>query len=335
MEKRKTIAPHFCLIADNAEGFLNTTEYHTVNDWTSASVDEAERGAEQASEPPGEKRGSSRLRKLFRRSKRIFILLVLAAVVFIFRDRIFVTVGAGEVVVVYYRLFGGTEHNRVGQEGLHIIAPWDKSYRYVVRSQILVQPLTILSKNGMEVHLDAQIRFHPIPDMVPHLHRRFGPDYVNIYVTPQLKGSVQRVIGQFNAEEVYGSETGASVNRILENTKQLIGGEFLMIEDVALFNIKLPEQVQTAIQNKVEAQQNALAAVFKVEQEKEEARQKLEEAKGLQEYARTVSRIPPSVLIWKGIEATQELAKSPNAKVVVIGAKGELPLILGNTPAVP
>jgi regulator of protease activity HflC (stomatin/prohibitin superfamily) len=153
-------------------------------------------------------------------------------------------------------------------------------------------------------------------------------------VTPQLKSSVQRVIGQFLAEEVYGSETGASISRVFENTKQLIGGEFLEIEDVALFNIKLPDQVQTAIQNKVEAQQNALAASYKVEQEKEEAKQKQEEAKGLQEYAKIVSLIPRSVLVWKGIEATEALAKSPNAKIVIIGAKGELPLLLGTTPDV-
>lgn len=303
------------------------TGNNTDQNPTTTSIDEADAPAAGA----GERRGKSRLLRLFRLSKWTLALIVLAAAAFIFRDRIFVTVDTGEVVVVYYRLFGGTQHNRIGGEGLHIIAPWDKSYRYVVRSQTLVQPLTVLSSNGLAVTLDAQIRFHPIPDMVPHLHRRFGPDYVTAFVTPQLKSSVQRVVGQFLAEEIYGSETGASVNRIFENTKQLIGGEFLEIEDVALFNIKLPEQVQTAIQNKVEAEQNALAAVFEVQEEREKAKQKQEEAKGMQEYARLVSGIPRSVLQWKGIEATLELAKSPNAKIVVIGAKGDLPLLLGNT----
>lgn len=309
---------------------MSITGNHTDNDWTPPSIDEANKPMAES----GEKRGKSRLLRLFRLSKWTLALIVLAAVAFIFRDRIFVTVDTGEVVVVYYRLFGGTQHNRIGREGLHIITPWDKSYRYVVRSQTLVQSLTVLSSNGLAVTLDAHIRFHPIPDMVPHLHRRFGPEYVTTFVTPQLKSSVQRIVGQFLAEEIYGSETGASVNRIFDNTKQLIGGEFLEIEDVALFNIKLPEQVQTAIQNKVEAEQNALAAVFEVQEEREKAKQKQEEAKGMQEYARLVSGIPRSVLQWKGIEATLELAKSPNAKIVVIGAKGDLPLLLGNAPDV-
>lgn len=310
---------------------MNTTERDTVNDPSAASAGEADERVEQA---PRQTRKKSGLWKVLRPSKWKFVLLVLAVAIFVFRDRMFVTVDTGEVVVVYYRLFGGTEHNQIGGEGLHIIAPWDKSFRYVVRSQTLIQSVTVLSKNGLEVTLDAQIRFHPIPDIVPHLHRRFGTDYVNTFVTPQLKSSVQRVIGQFLAEEVYGSETGASVSRIFENTKQLIGGEFLEIEDVALFNIKLPQQVQTAIQNKVEAEQNALAASYKVEEELEESKRKLAEAKGLQEYARLASGIPRSVLVYKGIQATLELAKSPNAKIVVIGAKGDLPLLLGNTPDV-
>ena len=309
-------------------------EIFSTQERTTAADNEAAAPTEPMDITPDEKPKKTRVRKLLRRGKWVFILLLIVAALFLLRDRMFVTVESGEVLVVYYRLFGGTEHNRVGREGLHILAPWDMPYRYTVRSQTLVQPLTVLSKNGLEIHLDAQIRFHPIPDMVPHLHRRFGPEYITTFVTPQLKGSVQRVIGQFLAEEVYGSETGASVGRIFESTRQLIGGEFLEIEDVALFNIKLPEQVQTAIQSKVEAQQHALAAAFKVQEEQEQAKQKLEEAKGLQEYAKLVPSIPRSVLVWKGIEATLALAKSPNAKVVVIGAKGDLPLILGNTPDV-
>ncbi|MFN7929544.1 MAG: prohibitin family protein [Blastocatellia bacterium] len=312
---------------------MNTTENYTIYDGKAQS-EEAPPPAAQPGSSLSEPPKKSRLRRLFRLSKWTVLLLVLLAVAILFRDRIFVTVDTGEVLVVYYRLFGGTQHNQIGREGLHIIAPWDKSYRYVVRSQTLVQSVTVLSKNGLEVKLDAQIRFHPIADMVPHLHRRFGTDYINTFVTPQLQSSVQRVIGQFLAEEVYGSETGVSVSRIFESTKQLIGGEFLEIEDVALFNIKLPDPVQTAIQDKVKAQQDALAANYKVQEEKEETQRKLEEVKGLQEYAKLAAGIPKSVLVWKGIQATEELAKSPNAKIVVIGSKGELPLLFGNTPDV-
>lgn len=244
----------------------------------------------------------------------------------------FLTVRSGQKAVIYYRLFGGTTHNQIENEGLHIIAPWDEAYVYEVRTQTLVVPMTVLSKNGLEVHIDAQIRFHPQPELLPAMHRHFGQDYVKSIIVPQLIESVQQVIGQFMPEEIYSSDTGASVNRIFDNAKRIIGGYYVEVEDIALFNIRLPQKVQNAIQNKVEAEQNAIAYGFRVQQEQKENERKMLEAKGLQQYANAVSGIPRSVLVWKGIEATLELAKSPNAKVIVIGSRDNLPLMLGNVP---
>src|SRR4029077_21000085 len=94
---------------------------------------------------------------------------------------------------------------------------------------------------------------------------------------------------------------------------------------IALFNIKLPDQVQDAIQTKAREEQNALAAGFRVQREELDAQ-------GIQKYQDIVKGIPQSVLVWKGIEATLELAKSPNSKVIVMGGKDNLPLMLGNVP---
>jgi regulator of protease activity HflC (stomatin/prohibitin superfamily) len=255
-------------------------------------------------------------------------------VVWLFWRHMFVTVHSGEALIVYYRLFGGTSHNKIGREGLHVIMPWDQAYRYNVRTQTLVQPMTVLSKNGMEVHLEAQVRFHAIPEVLPYLHRRYGPDYANTIIIPELKEAMVRMIGRYNPEEIYSSETGASLNRIFEDAKRLMGGSYLQIEAIALFNIALPAKVQAAIQQKAEAEQNALAHGFRVQQEQREAERKLIEAKSLQQYANAVSGIPRSVLVWKGIEATLELAKSPNSKVIVMSSKDTLPLVLGNVPDV-
>jgi regulator of protease activity HflC (stomatin/prohibitin superfamily) len=277
-------------------------------------------------------RWSRRWKRLKRGVKLTVILLLVVLLGFIFRNRIFVTLDSGEVLLVYYRFFGGTSHNQIGHEGLHIIAPWDKAYRYRVRTQTLVVPMTVLSKSGLEVKLDAQIRFHPIPEIVPYLHRRYGPDYVNNVVIPQLTESVQKLIGRYLPEELYSSENGASVNRIFESAKRMIGGVFFVVEDISLFNIRLPAKVQEAVQTKAEAEQISLAYTYKVQQEEKEGQRKVIEAKALQQYQDIVKGIPTSVLVWKGIEATLELAKSPNTKVIVMGSKDNLPLLLGNVP---
>jgi prohibitin 1 len=260
------------------------------------------------------------------------ILLVTAILAFVLGPRIFIALDSGEVLVVYYLFFGGTNHNEIGHEGLHIIAPWDTGYRYQVRTQILLQPMTVLSKNGLEVHLDAQIRFHPIAETIPYLHRRYGPDYVKRIIVPGLIESVQEVIGQFLPEELYSFQRDASTGRILAKARRLIGSVFIEVEDIALFNVKLPPRLQAAIQSKHEEEQIALAYAFRVQKEESETQRKLIEAKGIQQYNEIVRQIPQSVLVWKGIEATLELAKSPNAKVIVIGSKDNLPLMLGNVP---
>ena len=267
-----------------------------------------------------------------RASKLILPVLALSLFFWVFRSRIFYTVDSGEVILVYYRFLGGTSHNQVGNEGVHILAPWDKGYIYKTRMQSLLVPMKILSKNGIEINLDAQLRFHALPEMVPYLHREFGPDYVKDIITPQLIESVQDVIGSFDPEELYATQRGASSSQIFQKARRTIGGVFVGVDDIALFNIRVPDRVQQAIQAKAEAQQNALAYAFRVVQEQREFERKTIEAQGLQQYQQIVKRIPPSVLVWKGIEATLELAKSPNSKVIVMGNKDSLPLMLGNVP---
>ncbi len=270
-----------------------------------------------------------RWRKRWRRFRfrfRVFgILLFLALFVWIFRKQMIFTINSGEVLVVYYRFFGGTSHNTVGLEGLHILAPWDKGYVYNVRTQTLVVPMTVLTRNGIAVHLDAQVRFHAVPETVPYLHRRYGPNYVKDIITPGLIESVQGVIGQFLPEEIYSSESGATSKQVFANARRLIGGVFVAVEDIALFNVRLPDRVQEAVQNKAAAEQNAEAAVFN--------RRRVElEAQAVKSYDETVKQIPQSILVARGIDATLELAKSPNSKIIVMGGKDNLPLVLGSVP---
>lgn len=307
-----------------------TTDFEYATNGKSQTAAKKDSDGKQLRDGRRDERRRKRWQVLHRGSKLLVPLLLLTVFLFIFRSRIFYSVGSGEVILVYYRFMGGTSHNQIGHEGLHIVPPWDEAYLYKIRIQSVVVPMTVLAKNGVEVHLDAQMRFHAVPEMVPYLHREYGPDYVKELITPQLIESVQDVIGSFDPEQLYASQRGASSSQIFRKAKRTIGGVFVGVDDIALFNIRLPEKVQLSIQAKAEAEQNALAYAFRVDQEQQEFRRKKLDAQGLLEY-RDIA-IPQSVLIWKGIEATLELAKSPNSKVIVMGGKDNLPLMLGNVP---
>ena len=282
--------------------------------------------------PTLRERWRRRWKRFTRGVSMLTFLVVLAIVCWVFRKQIFITVDSGEVLVVYYRFFGGTSHNTVRHEGMHFVAPWDKSYIYTTRVQTMLQPMTVLSKNALEVKLDAQIRFHISPEIVPYVHRKFGENYKTSIIVPQLTEAVQQLIGQYQPEELYSSDTGASSAQILENAKRVIGGGLIVIEDIALFNIKLPDKVQSAVQDKAAVEQAALAEAYLIQKERGEKERLLLNAQALRAYGETIQGLPKSVLIWKGIEATLELAKSPNAKVIVMGSRDNLPLMLGNVP---
>lgn len=119
--------------------------------------------------------------------------------------------------------------------------------------------------------------------------------------------------------------------QIFDQLSNLLGERGFIVESVLLRDIQLPATLKTSIEAKQQAEQEALAMSFRLQKEKQEAERKRIEAGGVRDFQQIVAQgISPQLLEWKGIEATELLAKSPNAKVVVIGGgKNGLPLILG------
>jgi regulator of protease activity HflC (stomatin/prohibitin superfamily) len=110
-----------------------------------------------------------------------------------------------------------------------------------------------------------------------------------------------------------------------------LGSRGITIQNVLLRDIQLPATLKAAIEAKQQAEQESLAMNFRLQKETQEAQRKRIEAAGVRDFQQIVAQgITPSLLEWKGIEATENLAKSSNTKVVVIGNnKNGLPLILG------
>ena len=132
-------------------------------------------------------------------------------------------------------------------------------------------------------------------------------------------------------EELYSTKREAIEDEIYDSTKKKIEAKYLMLDAILVRDVTLPQTLRAAIEQKLKQEQEALEYEFKIDKAKKEAERKEIEAKGISEFQKIVTRtITPQLLKWKGIEATQEISKSPNTKVVVIGNNdGELPIILG------
>ena len=139
------------------------------------------------------------------------------------------------------------------------------------------------------------------------------------------------MIGNYLPEELYSTKREAIEDEIYDSTKKKIESKYLMLDAILIRDVTLPQTLRAAIEQKLKQEQEALEYEFKIDKAKKEAERKEIEAKGISEFQKIVTRtITPQLLKWKGIEATQEISKSPNTKVVVIGNNdGELPIILG------
>jgi regulator of protease activity HflC (stomatin/prohibitin superfamily) len=141
---------------------------------------------------------------------------------------------------------------------------------------------------------------------------------------------MRMVFGQYKPEEIYATQK-AIQERVSILSKTHLEARFVALDDVPIESIKLPTRISDAIEAKMAQQQVDQEYLYRLSIATKEADRKRTEAAGLKDYNDTVDRsLTPSVLTWHGIQATQELAKSPNAKVIVVGAgKNGLPLILG------
>jgi regulator of protease activity HflC (stomatin/prohibitin superfamily) len=241
----------------------------------------------------------------------------------------FRTIDSGRAGVVW-RLIGGTQPGVLG-EGLHVIAPWNRLTRYDVRTQDQREELHILTLNGLSVSLEASIRYRPIGDELPRLHAEIGPTYYDVIVAPVVRSEARKVGGRYAAEEIYSTKREVVEREILDETKRAIEGKHIELEAILIRDVDLPENIKRAISEKLEEEQKALKMQFTLNRERQEAERKRIEAAGISDFQRIVATgISQELLRWKGIEATEHIAQSANAKVVVIGAgKDGLPLILG------
>lgn len=258
-----------------------------------------------------------------------FIILL---VLIIFSNATFLTIDAGERGILFRRFSGGLEFEKVYTPGFHVVAPWNNMYVYDVRETQMDEEMEVLSSNGLNIQVDVTFRLNPIFDKIGYLHEEFGKDYMDRLVRPEGRSAVREVIGQFTPEELYSSKRDEVQTLIHDKLSKTLDGRYIDLQATLIRDIELPEKVRTAIEDKLEAEQSALTYEYILQQERQEAERRIIEAEAKARSNEILNAsLTSNILRDKGIEATLELANSPNTKVIVVGGDGSngLPLILG------
>ena len=243
----------------------------------------------------------------------------------------FVTIDSGEKGVIFKKFGGGLDKETVYGQGFHVIAPWNDMFVYDVKIHETFEKMEVLSKNGLSIRIDLSFRYMPIQEKIGYLHDEIGRNYLERIIKPEIRSVTREVIGNYLPEELYSTKREAIEDEIEALTRVKVEAKYLTLDAILIRDVTLPQTLRTAIEQKLKQEQESLEYEFKIDKARKEAERKEIEAKGISEFQKIITRtITPQLLKWKGIEATQEIAKSPNAKVVVIGnGEGDLPIILG------
>ena len=244
---------------------------------------------------------------------------------------------------VLWTAWSGTQEDTY-TEGWYFVAPWNKMITYNVRLQDRAEDLHVLANNGLSIRLETSVRYRVNLGTLPILHQKVGEDYYEVLIAPSVRSAARKVVGRYTPEQIYSTKREEveheALTAVVENlkdaiTKKLEGAEIsedpIQIKAILVRNVDLPEKLKRAINDKLEEEQRSLKMKFTLSRERQEAERKEIEANGIAKRNRIITEsITDRLLSYEGIQATERLAKSQNAKTVVIGSgKGGLPLILG------
>jgi regulator of protease activity HflC (stomatin/prohibitin superfamily) len=240
------------------------------------------------------------------------------------------TVPAKHVGVI--EVFGDVQEATWGP-GLHLWMPWQGVHRIDCRTVQVEQKTNTPTSEGLSVGLDVSLLFHVDPEQATTIYAQYGG--VNgLYervIQPQIRSSIRDATARFKAADLYSRGRDSVAILLNRQLRERLVGRPVVIEDVLLRDVDLPQQLLGSIEAKLQADQEAQKMEFVLARERQEAERKRVEAKGIADFQLIVANgITPSFLRWKGIEATEKLAMSQNSKVVIIGSsKDGLPIILG------
>jgi regulator of protease activity HflC (stomatin/prohibitin superfamily) len=238
------------------------------------------------------------------------------------------TVQSGHRGIVFESLGGGTSEKILG-EGMHFIPVWNSVITYDTRVHEMKEQLNVLSSNGLTLKVEASVRFRPDVEKLFQLQTQIGPDYDQKLIGPIVRSEARKVFGRYQPEEIYSTKREEIERQIYEEVTKALSGKHVVVEAVLVRDVILPEAIQTAIADKLAEEQRSQKMRFTLDKERQEAQRKQIEGEGIAKYQSIVRQgLTREYLHYKGIEATEKLAESPNSKIVIIGSpQGGLPLV--------
>jgi regulator of protease activity HflC (stomatin/prohibitin superfamily) len=258
----------------------------------------------------------------------IFLLLLMFASV--------VQVEPGMVGV--QKLFGKVSNNTL-ESGLNVINPLVKVVMFDIKTENYTMSgvhdegavkgddaIRVLSADGLEVIVDLTVLYKVVPSEAPRVLKEVGTDYRNVLVRPICRTGIRNNAVYYDAVSLYSSKRDEFQNKIFSAIESNFKERGLMLEQLLVRNITLPESVKAAIESKINAEQEAQKMTFVLQKERQEAERKRVEAQGIADYQKILSSgLSDRLLQYEMIKA---INTSPNAKLIIMTNEKGLPIMV-------
>jgi regulator of protease activity HflC (stomatin/prohibitin superfamily) len=250
-------------------------------------------------------------------------------------------IDAGQVGVT--SLFGNVS-DRALSSGLSFVNPLSNVTEFDIKTQNYTMSaahdegqkegddaIRVLTADGLEVVIDLTVLYRVVSADAPKIYSEIGADYIDKIVRPITRTRIRDNAVYYDAIALYSTRRDEFQTRIYKTIEADFKKRGLLLEQLLIRNIDLPASVKKSIESKINAEQDAQKMQFVLQKEKQEAERKRVEAQGIADYQKILSTgLSDKQLQYEQIKAQRELAASPNAKIVIMGGRGNVPLILND-----
>ncbi|HBC77197.1 MAG TPA: band 7 protein [Bacteroidales bacterium] len=236
------------------------------------------------------------------------------------------------------KLFGKVSNN-ILESGLNIINPLVKVVMFDIRTENYTMSgvhdegavrgddaIRVLSADGLEVIVDLTVLYKVVPSEAPRILKEVGTDYRNVIVRPICRTGIRNNAVYYDAVSLYSTKRDEFQNRIFSAIESNFKERGLLLEQLLIRNLTLPESVKAAIESKINAEQEAQKMTFVLQKERQEAERKRVEAQGIADYQKILSSgLSDRLLQYEMIKA---ITNSPNAKLIIMTNEKGLPIMV-------
>lgn len=245
-------------------------------------------------------------------------------------SRVIIVIPVGNIGVEYFQ---GKVSNRTLPAGIYAINPFSDIVQFSTRLRDIKEEISANSKEGLALEIDISIQYRIDPAKAGNVYQNIGTDEREIVIS-RFRAIAREIVAGYPAEAVYSTKRKEISLQLRENLRSYITPLGFVVDEALLRNVKIPETLQAAIQQRVKVEQENLQMQFVLAKEKQEAERKRIEAKGRADAQKILAEsLTPAILQLRTIEANEKLSLAPNSKLVILGNGQNTSLILPSDSA--